>query len=125
MSCHRDFILHNTDKTEPIYTYVDSSKANFVEQVGEIGASYDEDYYVAEFIYMERLTPGEMTLYSPISKITMIPTVTEETIQSLNLEDRQFEIEVEAYVIQADGFYNALEAFEAFAEQMASNQPQA
>lgn len=116
--------LNNTDKTEPIYTYVDSSKANFVEQVGEIGASYDEDYYVAEFIYMERLTPGEMTLYSPISKITMIPTVTEETIQSLNLEDRQFEIEVEAYVIQADGFYNALEAFEAFAEQMASNQPQ-
>lgn len=113
--------LNNADKTEPIFTRISSNGANFVEQ----NAIEEDGYYVANFIYLERLTPGEMTLYSPISKITMIPTVTEETIQSLNLEDRQFEIEVEAYVIQADGFYNALEAFEAFAEQMASNQPQA
>ena len=84
-----------------------------------------EEYYVADFIYLERLTPGEMTLYSPISKITMIPTVTEETIEALGLaEDRQFDILVEARVIQADGFYNALEAFDAYFEQMAAQQPQ-
>ena len=114
--------LDNTDKREPVYTHVSSSGANFVEQ----GAYQEGNYYVADFIYLERLTPGEFTQYSPISKITLIPTVTEETIEELGLaEDRQFDILVEAHVIQADGFYNALEAFDAYSKQMAAQQPQA
>ena len=113
--------LDNTDKSEPIFTHISSNGANFVEQ----GAFLEDGYYVANFIYMERLTPGEFTQYSPISKITLIPTVTEETIEELGLaEDRQFDILVEAHVIQADGFYNALEAFDAYYEQMANELPQ-
>ena len=111
--------LDNTDTYEPIYTHISSTGANFVEQ----GAFVEDGYYAANFIYMERLTPGEFTLYSPISKITLIPSVTEETIQTLGLDNRQFEIEVEAYVSQADGFYNALEAFEAYFDQIEENRP--
>jgi len=107
--------LDNTDKSEPIITAVTSSGANFTLQ----GTEPVGDNYIATFIYAERLTPGEFTLYSPISKVTMIPTVTEETIEALNLENRQFEIKVEADVIQADGFLNALEAFAAFDNQEA------
>ena len=103
--------LNNTDKTEPMITAVTSSGANFTLQGTYINEDGD---YVAEFIFAERLQPGEFTLYSPISKITMIPSVTEATIQALNLTNRQFEILVEVDVIQADGFYNALEAFLAF-----------
>ena len=117
--------LDNTDKSEPVYTHVSSSGANFVEQGAYLAEIDGEEYYVADFIYLERLTPGEFTQYSPISKITLIPTVTEETIETLGLaEDRQFDILVGAHVIQADGFYNALEAFDAYFEQMASQQPQ-
>lgn len=119
--------LDNTDKSEPVFTYVFSSGANFVEQCGEDNFVEIDGgkYYVADFIYLERLTPGEFTQYSPISKITLIPTVTEETIEELGLaEDRQFDILVEAHVIQADGFYNALEAFDAYFEQEAAQQPQ-
>lgn len=117
--------LDNTDKSEPVYTHVSSSGANFVEQGAYLAEIDGEEYYVADFIYLERLTPGEFTQYSPISKITLIPTVTEETIETLGLaEDRQFDILVEAHVIQADGFYNALEAFDAYFEQMAAQQPQ-
>lgn len=118
--------LDNTDKSEPVYTHVSSSGANFVEQGAYLVEVDGKDYYVADFIYLERLTPGEFTQYSPISKITLIPTVTEETIEELGLaEDRQFDIIVEAHVIQADGFYNALEAFSAYFEQEAAQQPQA
>lgn len=102
--------LDNTDKSEPMITAVNSAGANFTEQ----GTTLKDDYYVAEFIYAERLLPGEFTLYSPISKVTLIPSVTEEIIQDLNLNNRQFNIKVEADIIQADGFLNALEAFEAF-----------
>lgn len=111
--------LDNTDGYEPIYTHVNSKGANFTEQ----GTFEQGDYYVANFVYMERLTPGEFTLYSPISKVTLIPSVTEETLQELNLTDRKFSIEVEAYVIQADGFYNALEAFEAYFAQTEEDRP--
>lgn len=117
--------LDNTDKSEPVYTRVSSSGANFVEQGAYLVKIDGEEYYVADFIYLERLTPGEFTQYSPISKITLIPTVTEETIEELGLaEDRQFDIIVEAHVIQADGFYNAPEAFDAYFEQEAAQQPQ-
>ena len=103
--------LNNTDKSEPMITTVTSSGANFTLQ----GTTLKDGCYVAEFIYAERLTPGEFTQYSPISKITLIPTVTEQTMVYLGLaENRQFEIKVEADVIQADGFLNALEAFNAF-----------
>lgn len=105
--------LNNTDKSEPMITAVNSKGANFTKQ----GTTKKDDYYVAEFIYAERLTPGEFTLYSPISKVTLIPSVTEETIKELNLTDRSFDIVVEADVIQADGFLNALEAFAAFDAQ--------
>ena len=112
--------LDNTDAYEPILTHVNSTGANFTDQVN---ADPVDGYYAANFIYMERLLPGEFTLYSPISKVTLIPGVTEETIQALDLNDRQFSIEVEAYVIQADGFFNALEAFEAYFAQEDSNRP--
>ena len=103
--------LNNTDKSEPMITTVTSSGANFTLQ----GTTLKDGCYVAEFIYAERLLPGEFTQYSPISKVTLIPTVTEQTMVYLGLaEDRQFEIKVEADVIQADGFLNALEAFKAF-----------
>lgn len=102
--------LDNTDKSEPIITNVTSKGANFTVQ----GTTKKDEYYVAEFTYAERLTPGEFTQYSPISKVTLIPSVTEETIESLHLNDRKFDIVVEADVIQADGFLNAIEAFEAF-----------
>lgn len=102
--------LDNTDKTEPMITSINSTGANFVAQ----GAVEEGDYYVAEFIYAERLTPGEMTLYSPISKVTMVPDVTEQTIADLGLTTRKFDIKVEAHAIQADGFANAVEAFAAF-----------
>lgn len=102
--------LDNTDKSEPMITSVNSKGANFTAQ----GTTKKDDYYVAEFIYAERLTPGEFTQYSPISKITLVPSVTEETIKSLNLTDRHFDIKVEADIIQADGFLNAVEAFNAF-----------
>jgi len=103
--------LNNDDNSEPMITTVDGSGANFTLQGTTVNADGD---YVAEFIYAERLTPGEFTLYSPISKITLIPSVTEETIAALNLTNRQFDIVVEVDVIQADGFFNALEAFVAF-----------
>ena len=107
--------LNNTDKSEPMITAVNSTGANFKAQANGTNAAGD---YVAEFIYAERLTPGEFTLYSPISKITLIPTVTEDTMKALGLDGtRQFEIKVEADVIQADGFLNALEAFKAFDAQ--------
>lgn len=105
--------LNNTDKSEPMITSVTSSGANFTLQ----GTTKVGDYYVAEFIYAERLTPGEFTLYSPISKVTLIPSVTNEIIESLNLTNRQFDIIVEADIIQADGFLNAVEAFAAFDNQ--------
>ena len=106
--------LDNTDKSEPMITAVNSTGANFALQATRVDGSGN---YVAEFIYAERLTPGEFTQYSPISKITLVPSVTESTIQYLGLTDRQFNIEVEADVIQADGFLNALEAFAAFDAQ--------
>ncbi len=112
--------LDNTDTYEPIYTHVNSTGANFADQVK---ADPVDGYYAATFIYMERLLPGEFTLYSPISKVTLIPSVTEQTIEDLDLDNRQFEIEVEAYVIQADGFYNALEAFEAYFAQAEEDRP--
>lgn len=102
--------LNNEDGKEPIITDMKSSGANFVAQ----GATKDGDYYVAKFIYAERLTPGEMTLYSPISKITLVPTVTNEIAEQIAGADRQFDIVVEAEAIQADGFLNAVEAFKAF-----------
>lgn len=106
--------LDNTDKSEPMITSINSKGANFTEQ-GKYVYEDGEGYWVAEVIYAERLTPGEFTLYSPISKITLVPTVTEETMKTLNLADsRQFDIKVEADVIQADGFLNAIEAFNAF-----------
>lgn len=105
--------LDNTDKKEPMITAVNSTGANFAVQ----GTTQEGDDYVAKFIYAERLLPGEFTQYSPISKITLIPSVTEKTIESLNLNNRQFEIKVEVDVIQADGFLNALEAFNAFDAQ--------
>lgn len=107
--------LDNTDKSEPMITTVKSKEANFTKQASSFDAN--TGMYTAEFIYAERLTPGEFTLYSPISKITLIPAVTEETIAKLNLENRQFEIVVEADVIQADGFLNAIQAFDAFDAQ--------
>ena len=103
--------LNNTDKSEPMITTVNSKAANAAEQ---IGGTVTDGYYVAEFIYAERLTPGEFTQYSPISKITLVPSVTEETVTALNLNNRQFEIKVQAEVIQADGFLNAVEAFAAY-----------
>lgn len=104
--------LDNTDKSEPMITTVNSKAANAAEQIGNNNTK--DGYYVAEFIYAERLIPGEFTLYSPISKITLVPSVTEETVTNLNLENRQFEIKVQAEVIQADGFVNAVEAFAAY-----------
>lgn len=109
--------LNNADTTEPMITTVNSSGANFTLQGTKYIYEDGKGYYVAEFIYAERLTPGEMTLYSPISKITLIPTVTEDTITALNLTNRQFNVEVKADVIQADGFFNAVEAFAAFDAQ--------
>lgn len=106
--------LNNTDATEPIITAVKSTGANFTQQGTKYINEDGKGYWVAEFIYAERLAPGEMTLYSPVSKITLIPTVTEDIIKSLNLTNRQFEIIVEADVIQADGFLNAVEAFASF-----------
>lgn len=111
--------LDNDDDYEPMITDVITSGANFTKQTTHKDA---EGNYYAEFIYAERLTPDEFTLYSPISKITLIPSVTEEIIGALNLTNRQFEIEVEADIIQADGFLNALDAFAAFDAQ---NEPQA
>lgn len=101
--------LDNEDSSEPMITNVNTKGANVTLQAALVDGSY-----VAEFIYAERLTPGEFTLYSPISKITMVPSVTEEIVQQLQLNNRQFSIEVEVDVIQADGFLNALEAFEAW-----------
>lgn len=104
--------LNNDDKTEPMITAMKSNGANFVKQ----GAVLDDagEYYVAEFIYAERLTPGEMTLYSPISKITLVPTVDNEIAEKIVDDNGQFTIKVEADAIQADGFLNAVEAFAAF-----------
>lgn len=109
--------LDNTDKNEPVFTTVNSGASNFVAQVGKEPV---DGYYVAEFIYAEYLTPGEFTLYSPISKITLRPEVTNKTIEAL--ENRQFDILVEADAIQADGFLNALDAFAAFDQQMVVSQ---
>lgn len=106
--------LNNTDSTEPMITAVNSTAANFALQATKVDGNGN---YVAEFIYAERLLPGEFTQYSPVSKITLIPTVTEDTITALNLTDRQFNVEVKADVIQADGFFNAIEAFAAFDAQ--------
>ena len=108
--------LDNDDKSEPIITSINSNGANFKAQCANNFVERDGKYYnVAEFIYAERLTPGEFTLYSPISKVTMVPSVTSETLaESVKVEGSQFNILVEADIIQADGFYNALEAFGAF-----------
>ena len=115
--------LDNTDKTEPMITAVDSSEGNFAKQCAKEPIT-DKDgnkFYVAEFIYAERLTPGEMTLYSPISKITMVPGVTNEIAETIVDDNSQFTIKVEADAIQADGFLNAVEAFNAFDGAKANN----
>lgn len=109
--------LDNTDKTEPMITTVNSSGANFVAQGAKYSYEGGKGTYAVEFIYAERLLPGEFTLYSPISKITLIPSVTNEIAAHITDANRQFDIVVEVDVIQADGFYNALEAFEAFDAQ--------
>lgn len=109
--------LDNTDKSEPVITAVTPSGANFTLQGTKYINEDGKGYWVAEFIYAERLTPGEFTLYSPISKVTMIPSVDNEIAEQITNADRQFDIIVEADVIQADGFLNALEAFAAFDEQ--------
>lgn len=111
--------LNNDDKSEPIITSINSNGANFKAQCADNFVERDgKRYYVAEFIYAERLTPGEFTLYSPISKVTMVPTVTDKTLINDNkVEGSQFNILVEADIIQADGFYNAIEAFNAFAPE--------
>lgn len=112
--------LDNTDKTEPMITTVNPKAANAALQIGE----QDEDgNYVASFIYAERLEPGEFTLYSPISKITLIPTATVDQLADIDCHPT-FDIEVKAEAIQADGFANALEAFNAFDKQVADNLPQ-
>lgn len=110
----KEHSLDNTDNFEPMITTVSSLKSNAAAQIGNTTTIDGKEYYVASFIYAEALTPGEMTLYSPISKIILLPTVTDETIQNLNLTNRQFEIEVKAEVIQADGFAGAIAAFKAF-----------
>ena len=110
--------LNNTDKDEPMITTMNSNGANFVAQGAEYSYVDGKGYYTAEFLYAERLTPGEFTQYSPISKVTMIPSVTEETISALNLTDRQFDVQVKVEAIQADGFLNAIEAFAAFDAQV-------
>lgn len=107
--------LDNDDKSEPMITTVNPTAANAAQQIVE---KTDDGRYVASFIYAERLTPGEFTLYSPISKITLIPTVDEGTLNDIGEGDFQFEIQVEAEAIQADGFATALEAFKAFDRQM-------
>lgn len=111
--------LNNDDNTEPMITAMKSSGANFVAQ----GAVLDDagEYYVAEFIYAERLEPSEMTLYSPISKITMVPTVDNKIAEKIVDINGQFTIKVEADAIQADGFLNAVEAFDAFDGAKANN----
>ncbi len=107
--------LNNDDKSEPIITSVNSTGANFKAQCAEKSVERDgKNYIVAEFIYAERLMPGEFTQYSPISKVTMVPTVTAETLNGVINDESQFNILVEADIIQADGFYNAIEAFNAF-----------
>lgn len=104
-------LLDNTDKKEPMITNVNTAGGNFAAQ----GKKDDgKGTYSAEFIYAERLLPGEFTMYSPISKIALLPSVDENTIAYLGLTDRQFTIKVEADIIQADGFLNAVEAFNAF-----------
>jgi len=111
--------LNNDDKSEPIITSINSKGANFKAQCDGISVVRNgQTYNVAEFIYAERLTPGEFTLYSPISKVTMVPTVNSETLKNnVKVEGSQFNILVEADIIQADGFLNALDAFNAFDTQ--------
>jgi len=111
--------LNNDDKSEPIITSINSKGANFKAQCDGISVVRNgQTYNVAEFIYAERLTPGEFTLYSPISKVTMVPTVNSETLaNNVKVEGSQFNILVEADIIQADGFLNALDAFNAFDTQ--------
>ena len=108
--------LNNEDKAEPMITTVNSGAANAAAQIGENNKveRTTGKYYAAEFIYAERLTPGEMTLYSPISKITLVPTVDNDIAEAITNENGQFTILVEADAIQADGFLNAVEAFAAF-----------
>lgn len=108
--------LDNTDNKEYVITDVNISGTNFTLQ----GTTHDTTAktYTAEFIYAERLTPGEMTLYSPVSKVTMIPGATSEQIEALSLTDGHFNIEVKVEAIQADGFLNAKEAFVAFDAQV-------
>lgn len=106
--------LNNGDQTEPVITVATPSGADFTQQGAEKITVDGKEYYYIDFIYAERLRPNEMTLYSPISKITMIPSVTSDILARLNLQDLMFEIKVEAHAIQADGFLNAVTAFAAF-----------
>ena len=108
--------LDNTDNKEYVITNVVTSGNNFTLQ----GTTHDTtaETYTAEFIYAERLAPGEMTLYSPVSKVTMIPGATSAQIEALSLTDGHFNIEVKVEAIQADGFLNAIEAFAAFDAQV-------
>lgn len=69
---------------------------------------------VLEFTYVDALAKDEMVKYSPISVIMLLSSVTQQNITALNLTNAQFNIQVEVDAIQADGFANAVEAFEAF-----------
>lgn len=71
---------------------------------------YEKEDHRVQSMFRE-CTVSTFTQFRPISEATLIPSVTEETIRALN---RQFENEAEAYVIQANGFRNALEAFAAY-----------
>ena len=110
--------LDNGDDFEPMIPVNFKYGANYADNANGIITKRDSvDYYYCDFIYAERLTPNEMTKFSPISKVYLLPSVTQEKIAELNLTDAHFNILVEVDAIQADGFADAVSAFSAFDAQ--------
>jgi len=110
-----EYELNNEDGFEPILPMNFQFGANFADNAkGNKVIRDGEEYYYCDFIYAEKLTPNEMTKYSPISKVYLLPTVTQHDITALQLDEAHFDVLVEVDAIQADGFADAVAAFAAF-----------
>ncbi len=110
-----EYTVNNDDNFEPILPVNFKFGANFADNANGIEVMRDnKEYYYCDFIYAEALEPQEMTKYSPISKVYLLPTATQHDIAALNLTNAHFDVLVEVDAIQADGFADAVSAFAAF-----------
>ena len=106
-----------------------TSSGEFTGPVAYIGTTVngevEGEYAVYEFTRVEPLTPNEMTYWNVWNTIRMDPEVTNQDLEVLItkgvIEDMTFGVKIEVDAIQADGFKNATEAWDAFDAQTSNS----